>query len=193
MYRAVAAKVLRSGIRPDDVEAVATLMESTSVRLERGNGLLHVLLDGEDVTGEIRQPAVTRIVSAVSSIPRVRQAMVREQRRMGEGGGVVLEGRDIGTVVFPDADLKIFMVAGLRARAIRRLQEMQTQGARTDVAALMKELEHRDKLDSTRDTSPLRKAPDAIDLDTSDLTIEQQVEFVVHKARELIRQRSQEA
>lgn len=191
MYRAIAAKVLQSGIRPDDADAVAELMESTSIRLEQGRGSLLVLLDGRDVTSEIRQTEVTRIVSAVSSISRVREVMVREQRRMAEGGGVVLEGRDIGTVVFPDADLKIYMVAGLRSRALRRQQELETQGIRNDLEALLKELEQRDKLDSTRETSPLRRAPDAIELDTSDLTIEDQVEFVVGKARKLIAQRSQ--
>lgn len=191
MYRAIAAKVLRNGVRPDDADAVAKLMESTSVRLELRSGFLQVLLEGRDVTGEIRRAAVTRIVSAVSSIPVVREAMVREQRRMGQSGGVVLEGRDIGTVVFPDADLKIYMMAGLRSRALRRQQELETQGIRTELDTLLKELEQRDKLDSTRDASPLRRAPDAIDLDTSDLTIEEQVEFVVRKAQKLIAQRSQ--
>jgi cytidylate kinase len=113
--------------------------------------------------------------------------MVREQRRLGAGGGVVLEGRDIGTVVFPDADLKVFLVASLEARARRRQQDLAAAGVRVDVPVLRNELEERDRRDSTRTTAPLRKAADAVELDTSDLTIAEQVELVVRLAEQVRR------
>jgi len=118
----------------------------------------------------------------------VRERMVQEQRRMGKGQGIVLEGRDIGTVVFPNADLKVFMVAGIEARARRRQAEFQGLGAITDFSHIAREIEERDRLDSTRAESPLRQASDALVLDTSDLTIEQQVKFVVQKAQEVLDQ-----
>jgi cytidylate kinase len=111
--------------------------------------------------------------------------MVREQRRMGAEGGIVLEGRDIGTVVFPDADVKFFMIAGIESRARRRAQELRTKGAEPDLDGLMKEIRERDSLDSTRKESPLRKADDAIEIDTSDMTIEEQVRTVVDRVRRI--------
>lgn len=187
MYRAVAVKVVRSGMNPEDRAAVCALLPATRVELRREEDKLRVLLDGEDVTESVRSPAVTRAVSAVSSIPEVREAMVREQRRLGAAGGVVLEGRDIGTVVFPDADLKIFLVADLRARARRRQQEEEARGVHVTLDALMQDLERRDRLDSTRNTAPLRKASDAVELDTSAMTIEEQVTAVVRRAEEILR------
>jgi len=189
MYRAVAANVVRSGIDPADRVAVCALLPSTHIELRRDDGSLKVILNGDDVTEEIRAQRVTRAVSAVSSIPEVREAMVREQRRLGEAGGVVLEGRDIGTVVFPDADLKIFMVAGIRARARRRQEEEDARGVRTDLDALSRELEERDRLDSTRSMAPLRKAVDAIEVDTSEMSIEQQVTAVVRSAERIMKER----
>lgn len=183
MYRAVAEKVLRLGINPDDSDAVSGILGSTTVELKRDAGSLSVYLDGEDVSKKIRTVEVTRAVSAVSRIPAVRQAMVAQQRNMGRAGGVVLEGRDIGTVVFPDADVKVFMVAGLEARARRRKEELQRSGNEVSLVVLMREIDERDHKDSTRQTSPLQKADDAIELDTSALTIEEQVEFVVKEAR----------
>ncbi len=186
MYRAVTLKVLRAGISPEDHRAIARLLETTQVELRQARESIVVLLDGEDVSQEIRTPAVTRAVSAVSSQHEVRAAMVREQRRMGSGGGIVLEGRDIGTVVFPDADLKFFMVAGIDARARRRLDELNARGVRADLGAIRKEIEERDRLDSTRDESPLRRAADAVVVDTSDMTIDEQVEVVVQRAKALM-------
>jgi cytidylate kinase len=119
----------------------------------------------------------------VSRHRAVREAMVREQRRMRSEGGLVLEGRDIGTVVFPDADLKFFMVAGIEARALRRGEELRARGISPDLNGLIEEIRERDSLDSSREESPLRKADDAIEIDTSDLTIEEQVRVVVEKVR----------
>lgn len=186
MYRAVTLKVLERGLSPHDIEAVSNLIDSTTVELKRRDSSLRVLLDGKDVTDRIRDPDVTRAVSAVSRIRRVREAMVKQQRTMGMSQGVVLEGRDIGTVVFPDADLKIFLVASLEARAERREKELTEKGINISRPELMDEIEERDKLDSTRAESPLKRAADAIEIDTSKLSIQQQVGFVVEKAREIL-------
>jgi len=179
MYRAVTLSVLRAGLDPLDEEGIGRLLESTRVALEDHAGVLCVFLDDEDVTEEIRTPEVTRSVSSVSSFRSVRRAMVREQRRMGERGGIVLEGRDIGTVVFPDADVKFFVVASIKERARRRLQEIRQTGVEANLEDLERELEQRDRTDSTRLESPLQRADDAIEVDTSSLTIDQQVELVV--------------
>ena len=187
MYRAVTLKVLRAGISPDDQRAVSELAQTTSVEFRRSDGTVRVLLDGEDVTGEIRRPEVTGAVRAVSSYAGVRTAMVREQRRLGRDGGIVLEGRDIGTVVFPDADLKFFMIAGLDARARRRMLEMRGQGVEAQFEDLVRDIQRRDSYDSTRQESPLRKAVDAVVIDTSEMTIEEQVEVVVEAARARLR------
>ncbi len=190
MYRAVTLKVLRSGARPEDETRAAALMRATRVQLKKKGGELRVLLDGEDVTGDIRSVAVTRAVSAVSSLRSVREAMVREQRRMGRSGGIVLEGRDIGTVVFPDADIKFFITAGIEVRARRRRNELLAQGVEASIDALREEIEERDRRDASRDVSPLKKAPDAIVVDTSGMTVEEQVEFVVSKVKERLRRES---
>ncbi|MBM2844938.1 MAG: Cytidylate kinase [Bacteroidetes bacterium] len=186
MYRAVTLKVLMAGLRPDDEEGINRLIGSTRIELRSAGEEIRVILDGHDVTDGIRTSEVTRAVSAVSRFRRVRERMVEEQRRIGNGQGIVLEGRDIGTVVFPNADLKVFLVAGIEARAKRRQAELRAQGVETDMAQLVREIEERDRLDSTRMESPLRKAPDAVVLDTSNLTIDEQVEFVVQKAREIL-------
>ena len=185
MYRAITLKCLRQGVDPHDTARIDQLVKSTHVQLRRESGVMRVLLDGEDVTDEIRSVEVTRAVSAISSLRSVRQAMVREQRRMGETGSVVAEGRDIGTVVFPDADLKFFVIAGIEARARRRQKDLRQQGVDTSLAEIERAIRERDALDSSREESPLRKADDAIELDTSDMTIEQQVEFVIGRVRRL--------
>lgn len=190
MYRAVTLKVLRSGVRPDDERALGRLVQSTHVELRNEGNDLQVFLDGEDVTRAIREPDVTNAVSAVSKVRQVREAMVREQRRMGRQGGIVLEGRDIGTVVFPDADVKIFLVADLEARTRRRRAELAEKGVETDLEPLQEEIRERDRIDSTRSESPLRKAADAIEVDTSNLTIDQQVESVVRAAQEMFKRRN---
>jgi cytidylate kinase len=187
MYRAMTLKVIESGIDLKDVKAIAALARSTKIRLVSREGSFGVELDGTDVTEKIRTPKVTSAVSAVSMIAEVRQRMVQEQRAMGKNGAIVLEGRDIGTVVFPDADLKIFMVAHQRERAARRSKEMAAKGIATEIDELEKEIVERDTKDATRSISPLAKAHNAIVLDTTDLTIEEQVEFIVKKAKEKLK------
>jgi CMP/dCMP kinase len=183
MYRAVTLRVLRAGVAPENRDGVGALMATTHVALEDRGGRLLVTLDGEDVSEAIRHPDVTRAVSAVSSLREVRSAMVREQRALGKDGGIVLEGRDIGTVVFPDADLKFFMVAGIASRARRRQQELSSNGTELPLETLVREIQERDAHDSGREESPLRCADDAIQIDTSDMTIEAQVEIVVRAVR----------
>lgn len=186
MYRAVTLRVLEENIPLDDVEGIGVLAEATSIRLERSDGRNRVYVGDRNVTREIRSESVTRSVSAVSSYQRVRDVLVREQRRMAQGGGVVLEGRDIGTVVLPNADLKIYMVARVSERVKRRKIELEAVGVSIDTARLEQEILERDRLDSTRVASPLRKAQAAIEVDTSSMSIEEQVQFVVDKANEII-------
>jgi cytidylate kinase len=182
MYRAFTLKVIRSGVDPADAEAVKGLVEGTHIRLQRSGGALRVLLDGEDVTRAIRGQEVTATVSAVSSLRCVREGMVREQRRLAEAADVVAEGRDIGTVVFPDADVKVFMVAGIEARALRRQAELKQEGQETDLEVLRESIRERDLQDSTRAESPLRKADDAVEIDTSAMTVQEQVRVVTDAA-----------
>jgi cytidylate kinase len=190
MYRAITLKVVDQKLPFDARDQIQSLAERTNIQLEQRNGQSRIFVDGSDVTEAIRSPEVTKRVSLISSHPSVREVMVREQRRMAEAGGVVLEGRDIGTVVLPNADLKIFMVADVSERARRRKMELQQAGVDVDEAALRAEIEERDRLDSTREASPLRKADDAFLLDTSGLTVEQQVEFIITKAHEIIRRKN---
>jgi CMP/dCMP kinase len=179
MYRAVALKVLKIGLDIGQKEEIEALMPATRVALSLRNGSLRVLLDGDDVTDAIRTPDVSKAVSPVSSYPAVRLAMVREQRLLGSEGGIVMDGRDIGTVVFPDADVKFFMVAGIEARAERRRLELATQGTHLPLESVLEDIRERDARDAGRAEAPLRRADDAIDIDTSAMTIEEQVRFVL--------------
>jgi len=179
MYRAMTLKVLSAGIHPDDTEEISRLAQRTDIRLSVSGGAAAVMLDGVDVTARIRTPEVTGAVSQVSSIAAVRELMVREQRRLASGGGVVLEGRDIGTVVLPDADVKIFLVADETERARRRQKELREKNVEVTLDALLNEIHERDRRDSSRDLSPLRRAPDAVEVDTSRLTVEGQVERIL--------------
>lgn len=186
MYRAMTLKALENNMDLHDEQAVGAMADGTVIRLEHHDHVLRVILDNRDVTEAIRRPEVTRNVSAVSAIKRVREAMVREQRRMGERGGIVLEGRDIGTVVFPDADVKIFMVANLDERAKRRGAELKEKGIAVSLEELKEEIIERDQKDSAREVSPLRKAADAVVIDTSRLTIGEQVDRIVKEAETLL-------
>lgn len=186
MYRAMTLKVLEHHIHHAEQEAIIKLAESTEIGLQVRNGELKVLLDGCDVTKKIRSQEVTKAVSAVSAIQKVRDIMVREQRKMGERGGIVVEGRDIGTVVFPQAEVKIFMVADVERRAKRRQNDLERQGIHVELDELIKEIRERDEKDSGRNISPLRKADDAMVLDTSELSIEEQVDCIVKKVEEIL-------
>jgi cytidylate kinase len=191
MYRAITLLAIEQQIPLRDIEGIGDLAQRTKISLERSESGNRVYVDGREVTQEIRSAAVTKNVSAVSSYQVVRDVLVREQRQMAEGGGVVLDGRDIGTVVLPNADVKIYMVAHVSERVKRRRLELEAAGAVVQPANLEREILERDRLDSTRAASPLRKAPDAIEVDTSDLTIEQQVQFVVDQAKRVLEKRDE--
>ena len=172
MYRAVALAVIEAGIVPCDSEAVVALASKIDIDLEGDPDSLKVLLDGRDVTEEIRSEHVTEMSSIVSTIPGVRRAMVARQRALGQRGAV-LNGRDIGTVVFPDADIKFFLTAAPAERAERRFKEDRATNSNVSFEQTMAEMIERDRRDSTRADSPLKAAGDAIVIDSSGLSIEQ--------------------
>jgi len=188
MYRAVTLKVLRSGVRLDDERALRQLLRSTRLELCWDDGGLRVFLDGEDVSREIRSPEVNRLVSAVSALGVVRKMMVAEQRRLARGRNVVCEGRDIGSVVFPDAQLKIFLECAIAERVRRRRAELKEQGLDKGMSdsEVRRNLLQRDRIDSSRDLSPLRRMPDAVLIDTTHLTIEEEVAVVCALAQRRI-------
>jgi len=188
MYRAAALHVLRSKIDPNDTAAVVNAVNSCEIRLSGNIHKTLVLLDGEEVSHEIRTPEVTLLTSAVSEIPHVREILVGAQRVIGALGGVVLEGRDIGSVVFPDADLKIYLEADLQTRATRRLSELLAQGVDTTMEEVSSSMHERDAVDTNRKHSPLRRAEGAIVVNTTNLSIEEQVERIVVMAEKLIDQ-----
>jgi CMP/dCMP kinase len=174
MYRAVTLRVLKSRLDPSDEKETVKMAEESEIILSNGNGL-RVALDGEDVTEEIRTEEVTKNVSLVSSYAGVRKVMVEKQRAMGSRKGCVVDGRDIGTVVFPDADLKFYMIADIMERARRRQAELSESGTELPIVQVVHELKERDQKDSSREVSPLRMADDAIEIDTTHLTIDEQV------------------
>jgi CMP/dCMP kinase len=182
MYRAAAFAVLKAKVDPVDRARVEKVVAESKIRLQNTNGT-EVLLNDHPVTDEIRKGEVTAIVSQISSYPMVRQRMVEEQRAIGRNGGVVLEGRDIGTVVFPHADIKFFFVADVEERARRRCKELVERGEPADFDTILNDIKARDHSDSTRAVSPLKKASDAITIDTSSISIDEQVEEVIRNVR----------
>ncbi len=185
MYRAVTLAAIRRGIELSNI-ALQVLVQSINIQLEQSPNGQKTLLDGVDVSREIRMPEITKLVSEVSAAAPVREAMVKEQRKMGKNGGVVMDGRDIGTVVFPNAELKVFMIASIDERSQRRAAELQAKGINVSADTIARELEQRDELDSNREISPLVQASDARLLDTSSITIEEQTEIILNWANEVI-------
>ena len=179
MYRAIALKLHRNNISLDDVAAVEAALAGSSISFRRRGDELRTILDGEDVSEQIRTPVISQLASASSALPVVRRALVRMQQEMGKKGGVVMDGRDIGTVVFPHAERKFFLDASLQERAQRRFRELQAKGMPVTLEQVSAEMKQRDRNDSTRKHSPLRKAEDAILIDSTDLSIAQ----VVRKIR----------
>lgn len=183
MYRAVAWKALQQAALPITDAVICDLVKDIQVDLQYRDGRIFVLVDGRDVTGEIRTPAVTGIVSQVARLAPVRAKMVVLQRHMAERGAVVMDGRDIATNVLPGADVKIFLTASIDERAKRRWKEMQEKGYTVDLAELKKEIAARDKADSEREISPLVKAEDAALLDTTGMSIDAVVQAVLDMCR----------
>ncbi len=188
MYRAVTFAVLENGSSISR-DHVLDLLPALSMELKYEQGQMHVYLNGNDVTGQLRSPEVSDNVSFVSSLPAVREKLVEFQRKSAiamveEGTGVVMDGRDIGTIVFPDADLKFFMSAPVEVRAQRRYRELLEQGVEISLEEVMSNVAARDERDSKRAIAPLCKAEDAILIDTSTLSFDEQVLLVIEKVKE---------
>ena len=183
MYRSVALKALRRGVSLEASEQLTTLAGETRIDLRAQDGTQQVFLDGEDVTAAIRTPEVAQAASKVAVVPGVRKVLVAEQRRAGERGGVVMEGRDIGSVVFPDAQLKIFLTASPEIRAERRWREHQQKGDAIDLARTLEEVHERDRRDRERATSPLVRAQDAVVVDSTAMEAEEVARLVVMLAK----------
>ncbi|MCG0278009.1 MAG: (d)CMP kinase [Thermanaeromonas sp.] len=185
MYRALTWKALKSNVKVTDEAALAELARRTSFEFrEASPGELAVFCDGEDVSRFIRSAEVSRLVSRVAAWPKVREEMVRLQRKLAAGGKVVMDGRDIGTCVLPEARYKFFLTASLEERARRRWQELVAQGDNVPLEKVKQEIEERDRRDCQRVVAPLRPAPDAVIIDTSDLTPEEVIEYIIKVVRE---------
>jgi cytidylate kinase len=178
-YRAAALKVLEAGVDPNDGPAVAKLIGATDVQVTTGEGEPHVLVDGDDVTARLRTPEVTLAAAQVSRLPEVRRKLIEIQRAFARGRGVVMEGRDIGTVVFPQAQLKIFLKADVEERARRRLKQDSRDSHEATLEKTAYEIGRRDQLDAERKISPLMPASDAVEIDSTDLLADQVVEQIV--------------
>ena len=183
MYRCVTLSVLRNHIALADEEALQLLIQEMDIHFDKTDDKLVVRLNKEDVSTLIRKPEVTSHVSAVSALPQVRNHMVAIQRKSAKNQDCVIEGRDIGTIVFPKADVKFFLVADDIVRAKRRQLDLKAIGEEKTIDDLVEEIRRRDRFDSERSHSPLKKADDAIEVDTSQLTIDEQVDFMVNKVR----------
>jgi pantoate ligase/cytidylate kinase len=185
MYRALAWWVLRQGVDPEDPRAVAPLLVDLDLDLRQNEaGQLRIQVNGHEVSTAIRGPEVTAVVSAVASHPCVRESLTAQQQRLGERGGLVAEGRDTGTAVFPEAECKIFLTASVAERARRRAEDLRQQGfAVPDPAELERQIAERDERDSNRELAPLRQAPDALVLVTDGMTIEAVMEALVDAFR----------
>lgn len=190
MYRSVTLYALRHGLfAPDgtiDQEQLRCLLPDIHITFQYNaqEGRPDTYLNGQLIERDIRTMEVSNHVSPIATLPFVREAMVAQQQRMGQGGGVVMDGRDIGTVVFPDAELKVFVTASPEVRAQRRYDELKAKGMDADYAEILKNVQERDYIDSHRETSPLRQATDALLLDNSQMTIAEQQEWLMQRFKE---------
>ncbi|ARD49437.1 (d)CMP kinase [Sporosarcina sp. P33] len=188
MYRAITFKVLQHAADPRSEEEIMQLISQTDIELQPGEQVQKVLLDGADVTDAIRSHEVTANVSAIAAMTAVRKLLVAKQRQLAAKSSVVMDGRDIGTSVLPEAELKIFMTASVEERAERRLLEEQQRGMSSDYETLKREISERDKADSERKISPLKKAEDAIIIDTTGKTIEEVTNSIIEYAEKRLAQ-----
>ncbi len=183
MYRAITYSVIKNSIF-DDLEKIIDFVRNLELRMKYENEITRVFVNGEEVTDFIRTPEVSGKVSEISRIPEVRSEMVKLQRKLAEQGNLVAEGRDITTVVFPNADVKIFMTASVNERANRRYKEHQERGDNITFEEVLENLKKRDEIDSGRKVSPLRKADDAVELDTTNLTVDEELKRMVSLVEE---------
>jgi cytidylate kinase len=193
MYRAATWVALKNKVNIADHQTIVRLVNQADIELrppdESSQGRVRVFVDGDDVSMVIRSRIITKFSSPLSAIAGIRIMLVKRQQAMAAAGGVVMDGRDIGTVVLPNADLKIFLTASAAIRAQRRLKELQELGQLADYETILQEIETRDHLDTTREISPLRQAPDAVPINTDELTIEE----VVHKVLGLAKHKIHES
>lgn len=180
MFRAVALSAWRRGVDPDDDTALARLCAELDITFDTQNRI-HV--NGEDVSGVIRRPEISLFTSKVAAIPSVRSCLLALQRKLGRNGGVVLEGRDIGTVVFPEADIKFYLTASAAERGRRRYEELKAQGADVSLAQTVAEVIARDESDRTRAVAPLRRAADAVEIDSTGMSLEEVLERMERMVR----------
>jgi len=186
MYRAVTWKALKEKVDITNEDALVALARGSQIDIsDLKNNHFSITIDGDDVTEAIRSPKVSAAVSTVSKVPGVRAALVKKQRSFADlYPNIVMDGRDIGTVVFPDAEVKIFLKASAAERAKRRYRELKEKGHKVDLAAVERDIVTRDKIDSTRATAPLMKAPDATVIDTTNMTIGQVVQKIIDAIKE---------
>ncbi|MDO4372751.1 MAG: (d)CMP kinase [Clostridia bacterium] len=184
MYRAIGLFALRSGVLGEDREGVAALLPEIRLELCFQDGAQHILLNGEDVSQAIRTPQASAYASLVSAIPAVRSFLLDYQRSFARSNSVIMDGRDIGTVVLPQADCKIFLTAGSEARARRRFAELQAKGDETPYEEVLAAIRQRDRQDSSREAAPLKAAEDAVVVDTTACTLEESIEKVYAVAKE---------
>ena len=179
MYRAVTLAILRKRTAIDDQATITKIAQKLDIQLKMRKKKLQTFLNDEDVSDAIRTPEIDEVISLISSYKQLREIMVEKQRQIAQAGGIVMDGRDIGTVVLPNAQIKIFMNADLDSRAKRRYEELHEKGIVSSLKQIKNEIEQRDHLDSTRETSPLMPATDAHIIDTTNLTIDEQVNAVL--------------
>jgi len=184
MYRAVTLYAIRNNILGDE-DKIIEMAKKLNIELKFEKGQTKVFVDGIDVSEDIRSLEVNQNVSPVSKIEGVRKILVQKQKEIGKNGGVVMEGRDITTVVFPNADVKIYLTATIDERARRRALEFEQKGQQVDIEKVKQNILERDRIDSSRDVSPLTKSPDAIEIDTSNLSIEEQVELILQETKKI--------
>lgn len=182
MYRAMALYFLRRGLAAEDEVKISAAAKDAVITIRYQEGNQQVLLNGEDVSGLIRTEAVGGMASAAGAYPAVRAHLLDLQRNLAAGADVIMDGRDIGTCILPDADLKIFLTASPRVRAVRRYKELKEKGVMCNLAEIEQDIKERDRRDSTRQTAPLRQAEDAVLIDGSEMTIEQVVEAIIQAA-----------
>jgi len=187
MYRAVTLYFLRNLVDITSQEAVTEALENIHLDFHARDYKTHITLNGEEVSNLIRDMKISEMVSPVSALKKVRTEMVNQQQRMGKSANIVMDGRDIGTTVFPDANLKIFMTADPKVRAERRYKEMIAKGDRISLEEVFENLAHRDFLDTTRTESPLKRAEDAIILDNTELTPEEQLNFALNQVQPFLK------
>lgn len=182
MYRAIALYFLRKGIRPEDVQTITSLVQGAEITIRYVDGTQQVILNGEDVSGQIRTEEVGNMASATSAIPAVRAHLLELQRNLAASANVIMDGRDIGTCILPDADVKIFLTASTSVRAMRRYRELQEKGMMCNLEEIEQDIIERDARDMNRETAPLKQAEDAMLLDSSDMTLEQVVQAILEAA-----------